>query len=230
MTNYLSAREPEPSAASRKHMSASPLRLLAAIVIVAALLAGCGQAIRSQSSTSPTSAATSAARPAQRLEVVAPVLYWTKTHRQVACLVVLTSLPPAGCSGVPVTGYDFRRALKFGEALTLAGRAAWPTPALRLVGTWNGHAFQVQHVSAARASDETQPGPPAACDESSSSQTTRRLARALSRVHARIHLLELDTCRGGVWALVAVADHQTVSYIRDHFGRRVRIESWLQPV
>jgi len=218
-----------PLVPSKRYVSRRSIDVVGAIASAAVIAAGCQARHAAPAEREPTASAP-AAQAAQRFEVVAPVLYWTTTHRQVACLAVLASLPPAGCSGVRVTGYDFKRELNAGEAITLDGRAAWPTPSLRMVGTWNGHVFHVEHASLARASADTQPTPPRACDASIITRTSRRLARRLTKHHAALNLLEVQACRHSGWTLVAVADRRTVSYIRRRFGHRVLVAGWLRPV
>jgi hypothetical protein len=97
-----------------------------------------------------------------------------------------------------------------------------------MVGTWNGHVFRVERVSLARASADTQPIPPRACDGTITTRASRMLAGRLTRHHAALKLLELQTCPHGVWALVPVADGPTVSYIHRRFGNRVVVEGWLR--
>lgn len=224
------AAEPARRFPRQRSVSRRSINVLGAIAAAAVIAASCQARHAAPAERDPTASAGPAAQPAQRLEVVAPVFYWTKTHRQVACLAVLASLPPAGCSGVRVTGYDFKRALEAGEAITGDGRAAWPTPSLRMVGTWNGHVFQVEHASLARASADTQPTPPRACDGSIITRASRRLAWRLTKHHAALSLLEVQACRHSVWALVAVADGHTVSYIHRCFGHDVLVAGWLRPV
>jgi hypothetical protein len=132
---------------------------------------------------------------------------------------------------VPVAGYDFEHVngvIHFGEAVSRLGNAGWQTPPLSLIGRWNGRVFSVTRVSIAPRSAEPAPVAPTRCDGRDTTRATRQLARAVTRVQRRIHLLELQACRGKVWALVAVADRPTTSYVRRHFGRRVIIESWLR--
>ena len=218
-----------PLPRSKRYVSRRSINVLGAIAAAAVIAAGCQAHHAAPAEREPTASAPAAQR-TQRFEVVAPVLYWTTTHRQVACLAVLASLPPAGCSGVRVTRYDFKRVLKAGEAITVAGRAAWSTPSLRMVGTWNGHVFHVEHASFARASADTQPTPPRACEARIITRASRRLAWRLAEHHAALNLLEVQACRNSAWALVAVADGHTVSSIHRRFGHRVLVTGWLRPV
>lgn len=156
--------------------------------------------------------------------VVAPVLYRTTMKAPMACLAILTSLPPAGCSGVPVTGYDFTRL----TGLVRFGATGWETPQLRLIGTWNGHTLTLTRTPVQVTTHRPEPSPPAACHGHATPQAGA-LARRITRAHARIRMLELSPCGDTVWLLIAVADKATNSYIHEHFGSRVRIAGWLQP-
>jgi hypothetical protein len=196
------------------------------MLIVAPSLIGCGQSGKPAKTTpasgvSPAPAATSSPR---SYEVVAPVLYLRRVGRPMACLNVLLSLPPAGCGGVPVRGYDFERS----DGLVRFGAMGWQTPPLHIVGTWDGRALAVTSVAAASRSAEAQPDAPKACDGSRTTPSSRRLAAAITRDHRRLHLLALQPCRTTVWVLVAVADRPTVSIIRRQFGARVMISGWLR--
>jgi hypothetical protein len=160
-----------------------------------------------------------------RYTVVAPVLYRTTIGRPMACLAMLTSLPPAGCSGVPVEGYDFTRV----AGLVRFGAMGWQTPQLRLVGTWNGHALTLTRTPVPVTTHRPEPSPLAACHDPTSSQASA-LARRITRAHVRIHMLELSPCGDTVWVLVAIADRPTISFIHGHFGSSVKIAGWLRPV
>jgi hypothetical protein len=157
--------------------------------------------------------------------IVALVLYRTTMKTPMACLAILTSLPPAGCSGVPVTGYDFTRL----AGLVRFGPMGWETPQLRLVGTWNGHALTLPRTPVPVTTHRPEPSPPAACHDHTTSDASA-LARRITRAHVRIHMLELNPCGNSVWLLVAVADQPTVSHVRGHFGGRVIVNGWLRPV
>src|SRR5919198_6769681 len=119
----------------------------------AAAIAGLGLALAAAltSCSSPSHTAPSAAhrpsleasassvgvqvRPTRRIlyRVVAPVLQTRGMRAPLACQTILQSLPPAGCGGVEVRGFDF-------ESLhgVQRGGGSWWTPQLLLVGTWNG--------------------------------------------------------------------------------------------
>ena len=73
------------------------------------------------------------AAPRATYTVTAPLLHRQKSHVVLACQAILTSLPPAGCSGVRVDGYDFSRLRHVTRF-----RSAWWTGPYVLVGTWDG--------------------------------------------------------------------------------------------
>lgn len=158
--------------------------------------------------------------------VVAPVVYRTTFRSPLACQTIFTSLPPAGCSGVLVKGYDFGRV----NGLVRFGRMGWQTPVLRLDGTWDGRALTVTSATRVPASQETTPEPPAACHRGSKRPAVAVLQRRIARQSGRINLLEIQPCRASVWVLIAVADRASVSYIRRRFGNRVMVSGWLEPV
>jgi hypothetical protein len=90
--------------------------------------------------------------------------------------------------------------------------------------------FHVEHASLVRASADTQPTPPRACDGSIITWASRRLAWRLTVHHAALNLVEARACRRFVQALVPVADGHTVAYIHCRFGNRVLVAGWLRPV
>jgi hypothetical protein len=155
--------------------------------------------------------------------VSAPVLYRTGSKAPRACLAILTSVPPAGCSGVPVTGYDFRRV----SGLIRYGSAGWQTPLLRIAGTWNGHALALNRAPAPASAAPQPPAPPAGCN-GKTTPTANSLMRRIGRARDRIGLLQVTPCGTGVWVLAAVADHATRTEIRDRFGERVIVAGWLR--
>ena len=192
-------------------------------VAAAALATACGQgaAIPNPPAT-PGTSHVRAARPA-RYVVTAPVLYRTGRQAPRACLAILTSMPPAGCSGVPVTGYDFGRV----PGLVRYGSAGWQTPLLRMAGTWNGRALALKHTPAPASAAPQPPAPPAAC-HGRPTLPAKRLMTRIGRAGEGIGLLELTPCGARVWVLVAVADHTTRAEIRDRFGNRVTVAGWLR--
>lgn len=155
--------------------------------------------------------------------LVAPVLRLAGDGRPTACLAFLLSLPPAGCGGVPVTGYDFRHI----PGTVHFHNRGWQTRPLHLLGTWNGRVLKLTRppIPVGRASPA--PTPPATCH---TTPTSDALARRLTDDHIRINMLSLLPCGANVWVLVAVADHETVSYIHKRYGRSVIVSGWLHRV
>jgi hypothetical protein len=155
--------------------------------------------------------------------VVASVLYRAGIARPRACLAYLLSLPPAGCAGVPVSGYAFQRV----PGLVRFGAKGWQTPELRLVGHWNGHVLDLTRRPQPAAHAEREPTPPLGC-HGQSTPATAALATRITQAHTRIHLLELLPCGARVWILLQVADAATRSDIRTRFGDAVIVDGWLR--
>ncbi len=145
--------------------------------------------------------------------VDAPVLRFARGERPWACFSVLLSLPPAGCGGVPVSGYEVRR---------MSGRL------LHMVGTWDGQVLRLIRAPVPATSPRRDPAPPTAC-RGRPTPAADALARMITRDHAGLHMLELTPCGRTVWVLVAAADRATISYVREHFGRDVVVRGWLRP-
>jgi hypothetical protein len=163
-------------------------------------------------------------RQAVAYTVTASVLYRTGMTAPHACLVYLLSLPPAGCGGVPVTGYDFHRL----PGLVRYGGMGWQTPVLRLTGAWTGRVLRLTRPPVRADEPSREPGPPFACNGRSTAAIAT-LGTRLTHAHTRIHLIETEPCGPRLWALVAVADASTRGFIRGHFGRRVIVSGWLRP-
>jgi hypothetical protein len=140
-----------------------------------------------------------------------------------ACDVVLLSLPSAGCSGVPIAGYDFEHL----PGVTHAGGAWWTARPYRLIGTWNGDRLVVTRRPAVGPSGREEPAAPRYC-RGYAAFVGAALARRITRQRDRIHLLSLTPCAGKVFAVVAVADGATRSYMHRHFGTRVLVAGWLR--
>ena len=155
--------------------------------------------------------------------VVAPVLYLRKVGTPLACLTVLESLPPAGCGGVPVTGYDFRHLV---GRVRFHGMGWQSRHALRLVGTWNGHVLTLTRPPSRVRRSTPAPSPPTTCRPT---PTGTALGRRITRAHMRLNMLELGPCGKTAWVLVAVADRATISFIHHRFGRSVIVTGWLRP-
>jgi hypothetical protein len=155
---------------------------------------------------------------------VAPVLHLTRTGTQMACLVMLTSFPPAGCSGVRVAGSltHVSRTVRFGAM-------GWQTPPVRLVGTWNGQRLRLTRAPAPAATTRPEPALSAACHVRTAPAGAALARRITGARRRRIDSLEVVPCGGTVWVLVAVADRPTIAFIHEHFGRTVVVSGWLRP-
>src|SRR5947209_14029000 len=126
--------------------------------------------------------------------VVAPLLRTRPGAPTYACMAVLDSLPPAGCSGVPVTGIDIRRQ----PGARSIGRA-WQTGPLRLAGRWDGRALQ---VTAPPTPSHTTPGPeqPLRCRVPSTSFASA-LANRIVALRADLGVLGTSACGGTAWVV-----------------------------
>jgi hypothetical protein len=155
--------------------------------------------------------------------VVAPLL---QTHRggpTMACQTELLSYPPAGCSGVPVSGVDIRH---MPGARRVSG--VWATRPLRLTGTWDGRTLHVTNVPRIwrRA---LPPDPPVRCRVPATSFASA-LSNRIAAHRTGVQVLETSACGGTAWVLVAVDDTHTASVIHHRFGRRVIVSGWLRRV
>lgn len=155
--------------------------------------------------------------------VTASVLYRPAMRTPHACLTVLESLPPVGCGGVPVGGYDFRHVP---HVIHFAG-GGWQTPELRLAGAWDGHTLVLARPPAPARLGAREPVPPALCG-GRQAPAARSLAKRITRAHVRLGLIELAPCGRRVWVLVGVADPPTRSVLHHLFGRRVIVRGWLR--
>jgi hypothetical protein len=156
--------------------------------------------------------------------VTAPLLQTKRMHHPYACDAFLLSLPPAGCSGVAVSGYDFEHL----PGVVHAGETWWTNHAFSLTGTWNGRVLTVTRPPMERGLKGTAHPEPSRCRGLFSAElgTISRMIRA----HAsKIGLMEMSPCGSRVWVLVAVKDRDIVRAIH-RLGRDVLIRGWLQRV
>jgi hypothetical protein len=156
--------------------------------------------------------------------VIAPLLQTKGMRMPFACQTFLLSLPPAGCGGVKVRGYDF-------EALpgVRRGGGAWWTPPLLLVGRWNGDVLTVTRPPTRRRPPPDEPLPPAKCTGQATIRT-KALARSVTRHHARFDMLQLLPCGRRIWIMVAVADQSIVTRLRHDFGDHFIVRGWLRRI
>src|ERR687888_642888 len=135
-----------------------PRRWAMAAVFLA--LAACTSHIRASGPSSPGPLATASHAAESRTsgslpityQVVAPLLHPRGPGRPLACAAELMSLPSAGCSGVPITGYDFAHM----PGVVHAGGAWWTTHPVLLVGIWNGRTLAVTRPPSPRHSQGRQ--------------------------------------------------------------------------
>ncbi len=182
-----------------------------------ALLAGCGAGTH----TATTHLPDRAGGPAQATYVVsAPVLEMRGIQK--ACDAILSSAPPTGCSGVKVTGYAFAHL----PGVVRYGSVGWQTPMLRLTGRWNGHALVVSRVAETTAG-QSAPGAPSRCLVAPRGRGEALVRRMAHDDAAGIRLMAFGPCGRTAWALVPVANPQTVHAIRQRYGD-VIISAWLR--
>jgi hypothetical protein len=190
--------------------------LAAALLAAAFSAAGCG--------ASPAGVRAPKPRPplaGKRYSVVAPLLHVPRAGRTLACFAVLTSYPPAGCSGVPVAG------IRRPAGVHRVGTTWWTGPLL-LVGVWDGHVLQVTRPPVPSA-PRRDPTPPSGCDGQREAAAARTVGARLAALHESVGLLTLVPCSRRVWALVAAADPATLAEIHHRFGDLVMVHGWLQP-
>jgi hypothetical protein len=160
--------------------------------------------------------------PLRHYSVVAPLLRTRGSHVTLACQTVLLSYPPAGCSGVVVSGLDIR---SVPSAVRVSG--AWMSRPLGLSGTWDGSVLRVTAPPMVWH-EPLPPDPPLRCRVPSTSFASA-LANRIGADHAGLRVLETSACGGTAWVLVATADAHTVSVIHHRFGRHVIVSGWLRP-
>jgi hypothetical protein len=163
--------------------------------------------------------------PPRTYQIVAPILHPRGSAEQLACDVVLLSRPSAGCSGVRIVGYAFEQL----PGVIHAAGAWWTVRPFLLIGTWNGHGLVVTRRPVPRRRGRDEPPLPSYC-RGYGTFVSAAFARRITRHRETIHLLSLSPCANKVWAVVAVADRATRSYMRRHFGTRVLVGGWLRPL
>jgi hypothetical protein len=173
---------------------------------------------------SPTNAASGASRTESvTYRIIAPLLKTRRSNSWMACRTILTSLPPAGCSGVRIAGYDFRGL----PGVRHAGGAWWSGP-VALVGTWDGRTLHLTRPPRPIPGVPWAQSPTPDC-RGLFSRNVGAMSRRLRTNAARIGLLELTPCGGRLLVLVAVRDRATVDLIHG-LGTDVLIRGWLRPV
>lgn len=167
-------------------------------------------------------------RPPPRYAVTAGVMAQGRLVR--ACHGSLLSLPSPMCGGVDVRGLD-PRSIPGGR---VQSNGILLTPAVRLVGTWDGHSLTLTEPPIRAASTRpptiercSGPGNP----RSDASSLPARISADATLAARGIQLLSVGVgpCPGTVTVEVAVADAKTVSYLQDRYGE-VEVAGWLQPL
>jgi hypothetical protein len=186
-------------------------------LVLTALVTACG-------GTGAAHHAAPAHRPPPRRRTVPVVVTASVLDRRgtapEACYAILTSAPPAGCSGVRVVGYDFRR-LPGLERFT----GGWQTPLVRIAGAWDGHALRVSRVGRAGSGGGAPASPPTCA-----LPPARRglaLVRRIQRDVPALRPLAFGPCGRTAWMLVPYAGRDAVAAIHARFGRTVIVSGWL---
>ena len=131
------------------------------------------------------------------------------------------------CGGIEVKGIDVSQIPSPG-----VDPNGWPfSPAMRLVGTWDGHALTL--TEEARPAERA-PGLPDPClrDQGSApgpdSMALQRQVTDALRARGIEVLMSTGCDRTTVGVVVPVADDATVSWLTQHY--RVEVAGWLRPV
>lgn len=167
------------------------------------------------------------------LQQEAPVLYAVDApllsveHGEfMACEVIATSLPPAGCTGVPVSGDVGLGRL---PRLVTYGNGTVQTGPVHLVGRWDGHALQLTQPPTPAA--RTTPIGDADCPPPTAQGVAayERVQQDLGALRARrIDVLLLGACGGDAEIQLAVAEGSTVAYLEARYGPAL-VRGWLTP-
>jgi hypothetical protein len=161
-------------------------------------------------------------------EIVAPLLS-VKSGPTYACDMILTSLPPAGCSGVPV----YRANIGQVPGVHRYWNGTMETPSMRLVGIWSGLALTLTQLPEPARDASSEPDLP--CANTSPATESNLLAlqqrvvedQRAQRQHG-VLVMAVGPCGESLALLVAVADDQVRSYLRSTYGP-VEVSGWLMP-
>jgi hypothetical protein len=161
---------------------------------------------------------------ATRYELSAPLLV---TGSLVFACFSDALMDPATCGGIEVRGVDVSQIPSAG-----GDRGGWPlSPAMRLVGTWDGHALTLTERPqlAAQAYGLPEPcrpesGSPPGLD---SIPMQREVSEALRTRGVEV-LMSTGCDSTTIGVVVPVADDATVSWLTSHY--RAKIAGWLQPL
>jgi len=148
-----------------------------------------------------------------------------------ACFGTPLPYPPIGCGGPDLRGVDMLTV----RGVTRYSNGVLATGALRLVGTWDGHALTLTRPPESAAATDVTRMPQCAQEPGTSSsdpipQVMKEVMadEGLLRSHG-IQLLEFYPCKNTVFLGLAVADSQSVDFLTSRYGH-VEVAGWLQPV
>ena len=186
---------------------------------IAVLLSGHGdrQAVVTNSGPTPTPRLGDG-----RLYVLDTTLLSTQYQPFTACYSILTSLPPAGCGGVPVTGLPS----EIPTAHTFENGTV-QTSALHLVGHWDGHVLALTQPPVPTSShtrvSEPSCGPANPTGAALQATITKRSTELAQQ---GVPVLQTAPCGATVELLTPVASRRALDILRTEFGA-VRVTAWL---
>jgi len=158
---------------------------------------------------------------ATRYELNAPLA--ASGGRVFACFSYALMDPADGCGGIEVKGVDFSQ-VPDGDGSGLPF-----SHAIRLVGTWDGHALTVTERPqlAEKASGLPQPCPQDFSPQPGADSMQRQI-EVIDALRTRgVDVLMSTGCDGNaVGIVVPVADDATISWLTSHY--HVKIAGWLQ--
>jgi photosystem II stability/assembly factor-like uncharacterized protein len=147
-----------------------------------------------------------------------------------ACYATPLPYPPIGCGGVEVTNVDVAAI----PGVVTYKNGTVSTPAVMLVGTWDGQALHLTEQPQQTTLTGTQPQLIAQAPPPSTGKSVSQLMDELRRDNESLRkrgivMLSWGQAKDGVAVTLAVADPQSVQYMYDTYGR-IYIMGWLQPV
>jgi photosystem II stability/assembly factor-like uncharacterized protein len=147
-----------------------------------------------------------------------------------ACYGMPLPAIPIGCGGVEVTNVDVQAI----PGVVTYKNGTVGTPAVMLVGTWDGRALHLTEQPRQTTLNGTQPQlivqPPPPSTGKPVGQVLDELRRDSEDLRKRgIVMLSWGQAKDGVEVTLAVADPKSVQYLYDTYGR-MRILGWLQPI
>ncbi len=162
---------------------------------------------------------------APRYEVSAPLL--ATGGLVFACFAYDLMDPVHACGGIEVRGVDASR-LPGGDGYPGGGHVSH---AMRLVGTWDGHALTLTEPPQLAAQSLGLPHPCVRDQGSQPGPDTMALQRQVTdalRARGIEGLMSTGCDSATVGVVVPVADEATVSWLTQHY--RVEVAGWLRPL